>query len=1663
MAINKLIPRKLNKDSDRKLLLGTEAYDMLNVRVQHDDDGNEGVIKNAFGNRAVQAVLPSGTNVCVGAFTFEQRNEIYYFVWNSNNTHAIFAYNFLTNTAKNIFGSSVLNFISTDYIVADAIIDANNDILLAFTNSRNEPFLINVSKLQRNGYPRFTNLTPDEEILRYITLAKQPPLFAPTFEFGIDSNREQNMVVGNVFQFAAQYVYEDGHISAISPYSKAAYSVNSVLYDRISAPTTAPLNKIDVYVPHIKADVSKIKFLARTSNSGTFFEIGEAVNIPNSNGNASIAFYNDKTFGFVSANEENKLFDAVPTDVSALVISNNRLFTANYSEGFPNIDVSGIEVYSMRKKTSTSTSFTAKNLRTNFNTESTNAKGFARYLVSAQSTPANVGSSNFASRLGVQFNISEIPDIVSSGTFISLDFTVNYGLILYDRTGVSPIPTVAPPFTITYADSGIGTRTYDLNNKNSGGFDFARSLRLYGKPIIVKRSIFIDSQKTKQEVIDLIRTELTKSNTIQITPDLSNEAHSVLAAHTSSAADYRFWFGGTIQTVFEPSSDYINGNLISFNLKITGGNIRAVKAINNNDKGVRAIKTSSQIPSNYIGGFNNASRIVSNYIFYNNEVSFSGNTAININGVSHFKSNANHNFGVVYKDNRGRRSFVMPIKDVKSEGNIFPNGDARSFDFIIPHTPPDYASTYSIVYAGNDKYDYYEQYSVAEAFAGNGDGQEFDSIYVAMRHLEGKPNSYIDSKYPNIDYKFVKGDRLRILGYKNGNTTTTPFSSEDGVEFEITDYKFFDESDTPITPLSKSSIEQGEYRSTGWFLVLRNKDFNKWSAKAILDEEDFWKNDVIVEIYRDKKEAQELVYREIGLELPIKTLEGGKRIHGGNKRDLSDAPITTSVIIEGSQANGWSISTDIEVFSGETLTFTADGNNFVLTVVSATRISDDFFNVEFTPPIQGDDIINQAAIANVPIGNIRTVVRAENGDSYLRPRLIKLNPTFDPTLALFINQTVYNALIIEAQSLNDFFESSVFSYGKPNTVNKEAKRITRSTSVTWSDAFTLDGKRQNISSFNNSLANWMDYSVLYGGISYIMDTGDGLLLMQERKCSIVGVNRSIVEYTDGDSNLGLSKNVLSDTPRYFSGSYGVNNNIESISKDRDGRIFFVDVRHRKPCRISQNGVQPIDKDMGSYFNTVLAAYNERPLRYKIYGAIDTEADEYIISIQDFLTGAFNVYETPIESLEDLPEPDYTFEVPLTENEAFALPYIVDDSRMPTIENETRPPDEICENIEDSILGILYIDNIDNDPYVYLSTQAIDNYNSLVPIIITNLERDFHVYATYNLTSQAIVPEAEPTCFWWYGTINPVLASLRSGDTIAYSVSDNAWTTRYSFKPQMMACVNDKLFSWSGATMWIHDQQATRCNYYGTQYSWKVNSVYNYDPSKVKFYRALSIEGNAKPSVYLYNEDQNTIVYTNFWETKERNQYSHIPRTITANSWTNYIFVGAFKELKTLWILEFGFWNDNGIWSDTTVWQDTPQAGQGLTSLIFKNDIRNTPIPKGSELLRVPAAVYQAAQTDPNANVTFTPISTNVLAGNVYTNNALAIASGNGSVFQDGDLIFIRKNAAVDGDVLRGTWLGAEYTFSETTPIEIRAFNSIYVTSMLHNELGEQFRQEPQEE
>ncbi len=141
---DKVIFRRLNSDDDLRHLQPGESPYFLNCRssVTQKNAGG-GSTENVQGNlKLLNPLLPAGTNKCIGAGDDIENNRIVYFIWNSNNNHAIFQYTPTTGAIDKILINSILNFDKDHYINH---IDFVND-LCYWTDGFNPPRKINLLK-----------------------------------------------------------------------------------------------------------------------------------------------------------------------------------------------------------------------------------------------------------------------------------------------------------------------------------------------------------------------------------------------------------------------------------------------------------------------------------------------------------------------------------------------------------------------------------------------------------------------------------------------------------------------------------------------------------------------------------------------------------------------------------------------------------------------------------------------------------------------------------------------------------------------------------------------------------------------------------------------------------------------------------------------------------------------------------------------------------------------------------------------------------------------------------------------------------------------------------------------------------------------------------------------------------------------------------------------------------------------------------------------------------------------------------------------------------------------------------------------------------------------------------------------------------------------------
>jgi hypothetical protein len=1244
MPIDKLIPRYLNKDDDYLLVKTVEMVDALNIQTADDEGGNAGVVKNALGNVVVSNAatgdaLSSGTNTVIGTASSKQTGQIFYFVYNSNNQHSIYEYTSRRNTVKLVYRDPVLNFTATGFVKADCLIKENGDTLLYFTDGVTDPKKINATKALANtsgpeGYPLKKVASynySDEQKLLSITTIKAPPTTPPIATFISDTTLENNNVSEKLFQFAYQYIYEDGEISAISPYSEIALDdLNFFDYYTLKS-DISNLNAIKVTFKYSPADVSKIRVLYREGTLNNFSVFANVNNnrsgfiTASSEPTGSVNFYNNDTSALVSDNEMNKMYDSVPISSVSQVISGNRLAYANYKEFYDNTEITG-SVFWQHDVSSPSLQ--------NFKTSTSGS------IVAYPVTGTN----------GVSFSL-DLTDLQNSSiepVTVNLNFAIKSSKITLTsgNTGTSL-------FTVpTYQFSGNSWRYNVVSSTTVSSFVIGE----FELPI--QKTFTVNPYADKSVLASSIIAQITGTTYIaNLYPTSPSYFHEISSIRST------YYYGGSLGVTIQSTSGSISvsGNVITLQVlpNASSLNIRTSKVtqfqnyIGNTSINIVDV-TQLTVPLSFLGQTLNSTYNTSWSDFRLDDVESS--YLIKSNAYKTFKSGQSHDFGIVYYDAYNRSSAVNEIGTFynPSEGEReYGFGKAKSI-FRINNSPPSWAKKWQIVYSPYSSYSFSYRYSVAEAFlpAQTASGTVFPSgsvqnmpIYLAMRHLEGKDTSSKEANGILFDYSYAEGDKLRIVSYTSPSSSGTLIYPKNYI-FDIDGYEYITSTGTLVVSgtagTTLNATQNRDYRATGLFLKIKNENYPFFTPTEISGGTSFWGNDCVIEIYRPIKKTKDLVYREIAVHGNV-VLSGGVYYHETESRDYRYSLPSGSTISTGSGLIKV-IPSGIPVYPGDGLLIInrAGGVDFSVKVESViTDTSNKYIRLQENSVdpnvIATYDLLDLGVFFN-PSGSLisypdNAIIETNNGDCYYRPRRIKGNPANGvfSRIPQDVENIRYFDAFVEDLSVSDFYESKDIGIGRPNSVSSNAKQIVRKPSITYSEPYSLDTSVLKLSSFNGGQGNFVDLPNAYGAINYMINNGDTITVLQEVKSSVIPINRNLVEYADGSTNVTISTNYLGNQSVY-AGDYGTQNP-ESVMSYK-GRVYFADVRSGKIVRIGGDGIEPISENkIDSYTQDKCFIIASASGVYKVIGGIDPMHNEYLVTYTN-VSGGTNIKDTIAYDTED---------------------------------------------------------------------------------------------------------------------------------------------------------------------------------------------------------------------------------------------------------------------------------------------------------------------------------------------------------------------------------------------------------------------------------------------
>ena len=232
--------------------------------------------------------------------------------------------------------------------------DQDTDIILFFTDAKNEPRKINVRRCIEADDSFTGNALgyTGDDLEDFITACPKTPSKAIHFSWSKNLEFDSNFQETNGMQFAYQNVYVDGFLSAISPISEAAFPPSIQNLGSSSLANVVVESECILEIPSQGQEIASIRILFREGNDGVFNLIDEISNkIDTGNpffdfqedDNGVLGYYtfrNDSVYAVVPSSQTSKNFDNLPRKAKAQSVSGNRLMYGNYLDGFDPVQVS---------------------------------------------------------------------------------------------------------------------------------------------------------------------------------------------------------------------------------------------------------------------------------------------------------------------------------------------------------------------------------------------------------------------------------------------------------------------------------------------------------------------------------------------------------------------------------------------------------------------------------------------------------------------------------------------------------------------------------------------------------------------------------------------------------------------------------------------------------------------------------------------------------------------------------------------------------------------------------------------------------------------------------------------------------------------------------------------------------------------------------------------------------------------------------------------------------------------------------------------------------------------------------------------------------------------------------------------------------------------------
>jgi len=1093
----KLFLKGIDSDTSDELLPdGVDRY-RLNVRCLSSENGNKGTIETVNGNTLVSFIPPAGTNKVIGSKANLVTRKVYFFLYNSLNSHSIVEFDTVSNTAAYVLTHPSLNF-KEDYLITSVNFTKLNDesTLMYWTdgyinplnpNEYNEPKKINIEKGKLYMQGDYVNGYPSPFDGEFIFRIKKPPIFPLTYEWkGLDDYSPHFRA-----SFQNDIVTFKNLLTSDIIFNQVGYNDGS--YSDVSGKFTAP--STDNYEINVQFGVN----VSIASNKRWVFDIAIFVNgvLQSSGQQSGLGSVSLKTIKFIKS----------------VALNINDVVTIRVA-----YDTNDISPFAIIKN----------------------------------------GNFSVTKVISVTNNINNLYKKL-------YQFKCKFVYDDYEESAWSPISNYVMPKTTGGGGSGnnIGNQDSIIIIDVPTGNGIVKKIKIAGKEL---------NQGDWYELVELDKKELGIIDDSIHQYEFSNDALGLPLLEKESIKLF-----DNVPLVSQ-SSDIIKGE------RIVDGNIT---------EGFNPVDIDMRLPLTY--------------------------DIVDVNTNSFFpkrqyvKSGGLYQYGIVYYDH-ANRSGLTNIKNGKTttllndgtygtslyipfitEASYAPSNHNR-MDYCpivnaeIYNEPPAWATHYQIVRSKNKKAQRYFQFCfqivewLADGFATTTTPDSAVAIDINLSNITG---IYLtENAESQLVYDWAKGDRIRFIAKSDYASPISNLTSP-----------FYNYNDSEIVSADPAT---GKIRV---LLNAANSEIRTFAAPLLTGG--------LVEIYSPRPtvdEEADIMY-ETGDCYDVVTLDNGRKAHIGLKQSQDYFTFYDNYYLPGNKVgfigsgvSGFSVGDKIKV-NQDAGAVNPEYNTYAtvtkITPSGADEIVETDIDWQNSSPANGGVII-KGAVSELSGGDC---FRIYQNISYIQ-----------------WNVTTRIYTYIESQNASNMFRSNAADYGRPNRIDNDYKRITRPTTIYYSEKFIPETFINGLSSVYDD--NFEFYNQNYGAIKRLHSDDDILIMFQEFKIGRVPVERIIYNDLQNNQSVGASSSVLSPQVDYYAGEYGLTHP-ESFT--HYGMVKYgIDINRGVMWRLSNDGLTAISEiySMHNYFTDKSNDILSSSKRVKIHFAYDVRFGEVIVCFEPYVSRIF---------------------------------------------------------------------------------------------------------------------------------------------------------------------------------------------------------------------------------------------------------------------------------------------------------------------------------------------------------------------------------------------------------------------------------------------------------